>query len=298
MQNITEIFCWVDDLCQDLPAAFLPQATSALERTKPGPKVRLTSAEILTILIVFHQSDHTNFKAFYIRHVRSRLRFAFPDLVSYSRFIERMRSLIPEAYWVTLALTQQSKDTGLHIIDSCALPACHNKRMGRHKVMRGVASWGKTSMGWFFGMKLHIVINHEGELERFVLTPGHVHDVSKAGELLSGLQGLAAGDRGYISKDLAGYLAQDGLKLVTTLRKNMKEVERSGFEAEFLRRRVLVETVIDQIEDEFKVKHTRHRSPFNFVIHTLMGLAAYCFKPNKPSMAVGFVDPYPTRSSN
>ena len=71
--------------------------------------------------------------------------------------------------------------------------------MGRHKVMREVATWGKTSMGWFFGMKLHIVINHEGELERSVVTPGHVHDVSKEPELLWGLQGLAEGDRGVVT---------------------------------------------------------------------------------------------------
>jgi IS5 family transposase len=160
--------------------------------------------------------------------------------------------------------------------------------------MRDVASWGKTSMGWFYGMKLHVVVNHQGELERFTLTPGHVHDVNKAEELLSGLQGLAAGDRGYISKDLAAYLEEDGLKLITTLRKNMKPVERSDFEKEYLRRRSLVETVLDQLEHEFKIKHTRHRSPVNFVIHTLTGLAAYCFKPNKPTMSVDIVDLHPT----
>ncbi len=264
MQNITEIYCFVDDTCQNIPDLFLPQTTSLGQRLKPGPKSRLTSAEILTILILFHASDYVHFKAFYIRHVRSQLRFAFPDLVSYSRFIERMRSLLPEAYWVVLNLTQQSKDTGLHLIDSCALPACHNKRMGRHKVMRGVASWGKTSMGWFFGMKLHISLNHQGELERFVITPGHVHDVSKAGELLSGLQGLAAGDRGYISKELAAYLEEEGLKLVTTLRKNMKKVARNAFETEFLRRRSVVETVIDQLENEFKIKHTSSQ-PFQLL---------------------------------
>ncbi len=150
-------------------------------------------------------------------------------------------------------------------------------------------------MGWFFGMKLHIVISHEGELERFVVTPGHVHDVTKAPELLWGLQGLAAGDRGYIGKDMASTLQEQGLKLVTTLRKNMKKVERSAFEGEFLRRRTLVETVIEQLENEFKIKHTRHRSPFSFLVHTLAGLAAYCFKP---TMAVGLVDPRPVRSPN
>lgn len=147
-------------------------------------------------------------------------------------------------------------------------------------------------MGWFYGMKLHIVINHVGEIERFSLTPGHVHDVNKAPELLAGLQGLGAGDKGYVGKDMANALREQGLEFITTLRKNMKAVERTEFEKEFLRRRPLVETVIDQLETEFKIKHTRYRSPLNFVLHTLAGLAAYCFKPNKPSMAVKLVDPF------
>ncbi len=140
MQNISEIFCFVEDVCKNIPSIFLTKAPRLQAPRKPGPKVRLTNAEILTIVILFHQSDYTHFKAYYIRFVRSRLRFAFHDLVSYSRFIERMKSLVPEAHWVALNLTQASKDTGLYVFDSYALPACHKRRMGRHRVLSDVAS--------------------------------------------------------------------------------------------------------------------------------------------------------------
>ena len=139
-------------------------------------------------------------------------------------------------------------------------------------------------MGWFFGFKLHIVINHIGEIMAFCLTPGNTDDRKPVPGLFKNLKGLAAGEKGYISKKLADDLAQSDIKLITKTRSNMKPVELSRFEKFFLAKRAIVEAVIGQLKEVCQIEHTRHRKPDNFLINTLAALTAYTLKPTKPSI--------------
>ena len=68
------------------------------------------------------------------------------------------------------------KKTGIYYIDSTALLVCDNHRIHRHKTFSSLAARGKTSMGWFFGFKLHLVFNHLNEIVACKLTPGQGHD--------------------------------------------------------------------------------------------------------------------------
>lgn len=206
----------------------------------------------------------------------------FPDLPSYNRFIE----LIPRAIFPMTLFTQikSGKKTGIYYIDSSCLPVCHLKRSKRHKTFEQIAQYGKTSVGWFFGLKLHIVINDKGELIGFKITQGNQHDSTAANSLLSPLNGLGFGDKGYLGKKLFDELFRNGLKLITRKRKNMKDsMELTDFEKQLLNQRNLIETVIEHLKHHYQVWHTRHRSIFNAMTHLVSALAAYTIEPLKVS---------------
>src|SRR3989338_11427967 len=141
--------------------------------------------------------------------------------------------------------SKTGKHTGLYYIDSTTLLVCHNKRIYRNKVFKGIAERSKSTMGWFYGFKLHIVINHQGELMSFCLTKGNVDDRAVVRKLMANLKGLGAGDKGYLGKD---DLAKHDLKFITKVRKSMKKKRHSAFGKFFLKQRGIVETIIDQLK--------------------------------------------------
>ena len=130
-------------------------------------------------------------------------------------------------------------------------------------------------MGWFYGFKLHIVINGQGELMAFCLTPGNTGDRKPVPKLFKKLMGLAAGDKGYISKKMAAELAAMGVNFITKTRRNMKPIKRSSFEKFFLAKRAIVEVVTGQLKEICQIEHTRHRKPDNFLVNLMAALAAY-----------------------
>jgi hypothetical protein len=278
---IVEIFCDIDDYCKDffkdISSYSLPNP-----KRKRHKKCRLSASEIMTIVVLFHLSHYRTFKDYYLECVTKNMTSYFPRLVSYNRFVEIMSSVfMPLTGYL---LSHRGKQTGLYYIDSSKLEVCHNRRIYRHKTFRGIAERGKTSMGWFFGMKLHFVINHLGELMSFCLTRGNISDTQPLEQLFKDLKGLGAGDKGYLSKKKEEKLQQQGLRLITKVRRNMQEKILSPFEKFFLDKRGLVETVIDQLKSICQIQHTRHRKPDNFVINLLSGLIAYILKPRKPTL--------------
>jgi hypothetical protein len=278
---IVEIFCDLDDFCnqffQDQSSYFLPKPNR--KRMRP---CRLATSEIMTIVVLFHLSHYRTFKNFYLECVEKEIKNYFPELVSYNRFVELMPTVFTPL--TAYLLSRRGQSTGLYFVDSTSLEVCHNKRIYRHKTFANIAKRGKTSMGWFFGMKLHLVINHLGELVSFCITPGNVDDRKPLEILFKNLTGLAAGDKGYLSKEKKEKLEGQGVKLITKVRRKMKEPELTSFEKLFLGFRGIVETVIDQFKSICHIEHTRHRSPDNFLINLLSGLVAYIFKPRKPNV--------------
>lgn len=163
------------------------------------------------------------------------------------------------------------------------MPVCHIKRSRRHKTFGEIAKYGRTSVGWFFGLKLHLVINDRGELIAFKITSGKQND-AKAGEsIMENLAGLMFGDKAYIGKDLFSQLLNKGLKLITRNRKNMQAKIYSPFEKQLLDKRGMIETVINHFKHHFQIWHTRHRSVLNAMTHLMAGVAAYAIEPLKIS---------------
>ena len=171
--------------------------------------------------------------------------------------------------------------TGKYYVDSTKLPVCHNLRIARNKVFKNCAKRGKTSTGWFFGFKLHLIINDQGELMSFALTSGNVDDRTPVLEMVKKLQGWLFGDRGYISGKLFEQLNKMGVELITRVKKNMKEKFIDPIKQQFLNQRGIIETIIDQLKNILHIDHTRHRSAINMQVNVLSGLLAYIFKPKK-----------------
>ena len=279
--SLEALFCDVDDFCQVfLPGWWREQLTHG-ERKRVRAS-GLSVSEIMTLLIYFHQAQYRHFKAYYLWHVRRHLKAAFPGLVSYQRFVALMPSvLVPLCVYL-----QQRKGTptGLAFIDATSIVVCHNRRIHSHKVFKKLAKRGKTSVGWFYGFKLHLVVNDQGELLAFRFTPGNVDDRKPVPELTKGLLGKLFGDKGYISKALFEGLFAKGLQLITPIRKNMKNRLMPWLDKILLRKRALIETINDQLKNISQIEHTRHRSVANFMVNLLAALIAYTHQPLKPSL--------------
>lgn len=278
--SLLNLFVAVDDFCQTVTAQMAQPLLGRANR--PGRKPSLAASEVMTIIIYFHMSRYRDFKTYYTQYVMKHLQGEFPHLVSYTRFVE----LMPQTLWpLCLYLkTRLGPVTGISFIDATALPVCHNRRIQRHRVFDGLAARGKTSMGWFFGFKLHLVVNDCGELLAFYLTPGNVDDRQPVPHLAKSLFGKLFGDKGYISQPLADQLLEQDVQLITGLRKNMKNRLLALFDKLMLRKRALIETIIDQLKNISQIAHSRHRGVDNFLVNLVAGLIAYSHQPKKPSL--------------
>ena len=282
LQLIT-MFCDIDDFCK----AFEPVYTRYLLETGRRHRRRqpvLTLSEIMTILVAFHGSHYRTFKHYYTAYVVPHLQSYFPALVSYTRFVELLpRALVPLCCYLH---TRKGRCTGIAFVDSTTLAVCHNRRIHAHRVFAGWATRGKTSMGWFYGFQLHLIVNDEGELLAFCLTPGHVDDRKPVPTLTKRLWGQLFGDRGYISQALHDTLFAQGLALLTKIRKRMKNRLMRLWDKLLLRKRALIETINDQLKNISQIEHTRHRSVTGFMVNLIAGLVAYSFQPKKPSLGL------------
>lgn len=276
---LISIFCSIDDFC----ASFEPEFNRILlsKRKHFTRTSRLQLSEIVTIVILFHFSKFRTFKDFYLLQ-RSFLQQFFPLIVSYNRFIELIpRSVFPLFCYLFSLLEQCS---GISFIDSTILTVCHIRRASSHKTFRGIASKGKTSTGWFFGLKLHLVISELGALQAFQLTSGKTHDLIPVDFLTQKLFGYLFGDKAYLSQTMFKKLYERGLKLVTKIRSNMKNKLMDPWEKLMLQARGLIESVNNRLKNGCQIDHHRHRSPTNFLANLFGGLAAYQLNPKKPSI--------------
>jgi hypothetical protein len=261
--DILPLFCDIDDFC----LLFEPHWS-----------------EVMTIIVLFHASSYRNFKAYYTEQVMKHYAGAFPRLVSYNRFVELMPlALVPLCGYLQ---TRKGECSGISFVDSTSLRVCHNRRIHAHKVFRGCAKRGKTSVDWFYGFKLHLVINDCGELLSLRLTPGNTDDRRAVPELVKGLFGKLFGDKGYISQPLFETLYDDGVRLVTRLKTNMKNRLVSMFDKIMLRKRAIIESVVGQLKNISQIEHSRHRSVANCFVNLLAGLIAYTWREKKPSLNI------------
>lgn len=279
--KITEIFYLVDEFCLE----FERTITRHLIGNTPIRKPKMQLSEVITIMILFHCMGYRDMKHFYLYYVQKHMQTEFPNTVSYNRFTELMQS-------ATLPMTIFLKTcclgnfTGISYIDSTPIRVCKNKRISRNKVFKGLAEIGKSTMGWFYGFKLHLIINDKGEILNFVITQGNVDDRAplKNENFIKKIKGKLFGDKGYLSGELGKILFMDGIQLITNLKRNMKNCLMEMSDKILLRKRSVIETVNDELKNICQVEHSRHRSFGNFLSNLISGLVAYCFFPKKPAI--------------
>ncbi len=286
--KLVEIFCEVDDFCkvyeEKLAAHLLACSTSKHSVNQPC----LSLSELMTIEILYHRSGHKCFQYYYQQEVLAgSLHSYFPQAPSYNRFIElKPRMLL--ALIAYLHLLRLGALLGIYYGDSTTLTVCHNRRIKQHRVFAHQAQRGKTSVEWFYGFKLFMVVNAVGELVNAFVTPANVSDGSEATikRLFRGLTGVAFADKGFINSKAFEALLQGGLKLITTLRSNMKNKLLEMKEKLLLKKRGMVEAVIDILKSVCDIEHSRHRSPVNMLINTYAALCAYTTLERKPSIFI------------
>ena len=238
---------------------------------------------MMTILILFHNSRVKTFKDFFIRILCRYHRSDFPRLLTYDRFV----ALIPRCFvpMIALFLATTGKCTGISFMDSTRLKICDNHRIHKHRTFRGIAKRGKSSMGWFFGFKLHAVINHLGDIIDVSITSGDTHDTKPVTSFGRKLFGLLVGDKGYLSTSLRETMLNDyDVRLITKVRRNMTELPLSDVERSMLQKRSLVETVFGKLKQSTCLDHTRHRSVRNFMVNIFSALSSYNVLESKPSL--------------
>lgn len=279
--KITEIFYLADDFCFE----FFKTMDSHTLGNKPKRKPILSTSEVITIMVLFHFGQFRNMKHFYLFYVKKHMQSYFPATVSYNRFVELMQqSTLPMT--LLLKTWRMGESTGISFIDSTPIRACKNKRIRNNKTFKGIATTGKSTMGWFYGFKLHLIINDKGEILNFVITQANVDDRAplKDKNFIQAIKGKLYADKGYVSKALTELLFIDGLHLITGIRNNMKNTLMELKDKILLRKRSVIETVNDELKNMCQIEHSRHRSFENFISNIIAALIAYSFFAKKPSI--------------
>ena len=279
---LTEIYVETDDLLKAFRLWSRCKALSPLLSPRRTP--RLSASEIATILIAYHLSGYKCFEYYYRQCILKTYLHCFPSAPSYRRFVCYTAWVLPLLLLLLLYKCAQSVRTGYYFIDSKKLQVCHLRREKQHQVFKGLARKGKGSTGWFYGLKLHLVINHLGQLVSFLITPGNVADNNHSvlSRLLQGLKGKCGGDKGYFTT-LFEHFYTRGLQLLVKPKRNMKPYRE---DVRFLKQRPLIESVNDILATVCNVEHSRHRNPWHGLANVLSALIAYQYLPHKPHLYI------------
>lgn len=286
VDKVIEIFCIADDFCREYSSEVqkhqLDDKDGKKRRNRP---CQLSDGEIVAILVCFHFGTFHNFKHYYLFFIKEHLHSFFPAAVSYNRFVE-LESRVAIPMILMLKLLCFGECTGITYVDSTCIPVCHNKRIKRNKVFKDYAQVGKSTMGWFYGFKLHLVCNDKGELLNFCVTRANVDDRNPEvfNVLSKDLFGKLYADKGYISKTLFETLFNDGIHLVTGLKSNMRNKLMPLRDKILLRKRSVIETINDELKNIAHAVHSRHRGLANFLMNMISALMAYSFFPKKPAI--------------
>ncbi len=209
--QLTTLYVFVDDFLTTHP-------TLSHWRRSPHAAPAFSDAEVLTIALLQGCLGVASLKQTY-RLVAHNYRSAFPQLCSYPQWMARLQMLATQISALLVATTQiPAQCPAFYLVDAKPLPVCHRLRHGRVRLLReDGAYWGKTSKGWFFGFKLHLLRHIEGRIVNLVLTPGNWDDRAPVLALLEGVDGgVTLGDLGYRGRQRAEEWAEEAEMLVLT----------------------------------------------------------------------------------
>lgn len=281
MCKYTTIFTIVDDFCKTYEDWVSHKLiTSGKQRDRKG---KLSLSEGVSIMIFYHFSQFKHFKIFYQYFITKGELFKNPPC--YERFI----AIIPSLFLPLVIMMHylSGKKTGIYYVDSTHFAVCKNIRISSHKTFAGLAQRGHSSIDWFYGFKLHMIINDQSQIIAIKITKGNKDDRKAFEEMVTtaNLKGKCYADKGYISKGLLARLYAKGLLLITGIKRNMKNYLIPILDKLLHKKRFIIETIFGYIKEQFNIRPNKHRSPVNFFASLFAALIAYQIKPAKPKIS-------------
>lgn len=246
---IIAVFCCVDDL--------LKQVTQGQPIREKGFAPALADSEVLTMEIVAEYQGIDADQAMW-HYFRRHWLGLFPKLRSRSAFVRQAANL-----WQYKAQLQQRLAAQLgafadpvHLVDGIPIPLCGFSRAARCRSFQGDAAYGycAAKKQTYYGFHGHLLISFTGVITEFSLTPANGSERAALWDMVSTIQGLLIGDKGYLSQPLQQQLQAVGIQLETALRSNMPDERDPAWVKLLMRVRRLVETVIGQLVERFKIE--------------------------------------------
>lgn len=277
-QRLLQLFCIVDELVKIILTQTLFLEKSGKTSGRPH---NLTISEAMTISLYRFLFPWTDFKHYY-GFVKNYHHKEFHNLPHYDNMLAQQKQLLPfflQFLGVLIAINRaafKNKKIRIMFIDGSPLPVCANKRIFDHKVTKQAAKRGKSSMGWFYGFKLHIMIDDGGNLLGVTITPGNVDERTQVKKLVGNIMNaLLIADAGYMKALLQQELFEkNGIQLVAGVKRTMKKLMTPG-QHSLLRARQLVETVIGSCKHRLGMAFRLHRSIEGYQVHFVLTLIAY-----------------------
>lgn len=275
-QTLLQIFFFVSELIQLVQK----QCPQFVGKTGSGRITKLTAAENITLSLyqsVMKQPDTKSYYAF----VKGYHAQEFLNLPDYSNFLKQQKRLLPLSSLllnILMAINRSNfKNSKEHLmfVDGSEIPVCTNKRIFSHKVAKGIAAKSKSTKGWFYGFRLHILCDKDGNLLGIKITPGNIDERKMVIKLLRGLQGVLVADAGYISKELHGKLEKLNIWFLTGVKRNQKKLMTQANHM-LLKARQRVETTIGVLKQRLGLVTSLPRSIKGFQVHFILVVLAYC----------------------
>lgn len=270
---IINLYSILDDLKKIIEEMTLKEGSNV-----GGAPSKLSDGEAIAIACLRWKSGATSWKSFYYETL-PRYYSYFQKLPSYKNFVQHMHRIASLALQLMtlLEFIVLGKSTGTFFVDSCPIEVCHVKRANSNKVASGIASKKKSSMGWFYGLKLHVVCNENREIVSLQITTGSVDDRAPLEALVKHLKGLIVADAGYVGEELREKLRQMGIDLMAAPRNNMKKLMTKAQHLLF-KKRQKIEQVFSIIKYRFGLNCSLARSVNG--IFTILMTAVFWYQIN------------------
>jgi len=271
MKNIVEVYCLVDN--------FVKMVESKITRNPAGRKSMLSKTDYVTLAIFKQECGIKTTKQLY-DFVSEYMQKDFPPLPSYQQFNDGIKSTFRYFLMIAWALGKMTRQKGAkyHIVDSTPLPVCNNQHRFNARLFKGLARPGKNLNGWFWGFKLHLIINHDMEIESIRVSDGSTRDIDVLeGDFIDMITGWLVGDKGYLGKEKAKKLAEKGIRLLTKVRKNMRQYPVTPTQNYLFSKRQSIEATFSFLKYRLAVINSYARSIEGFFVNVFSAIVTYSF---------------------
>ena len=209
ISNLVEVYCLASNLTKKID--------QNIKKSNVGRKGILSRADYITMAIIKQERCLRTNKDLY-QLIQYCMKRDFPAMPSYQQFCEGLESSFMYLAMIGQVLAQmnQSQEEDEYIVDASAMPICKSIYANQACLGQGLADYGKNLEGWFFGFKIHLIINKNMEIVSFKFSPASTSDIDALDEkMVHGLKGFLIGDKEYISSRKTALFLKNGFHLIT-----------------------------------------------------------------------------------